>query len=159
MDATGVSERQTSAGLKLSVRRLLLNDYPSSLAWMFIVIFWLMSVFAPQARQLLAESWWIAFLVILAIALATVLMWRIHRASRLFQSGRVTEARITSVWVSQKGPITFDFAFDHEGHRVRTRMHVVRWKRKAALKRDQTVGVLYDPTHPTRAIIARLFQA
>jgi hypothetical protein len=146
--------------MKLSVRKLILYDYPSCGAWIVISVLWLTSVASRDARQALAQgSGYFVFLSLVTILPSAVVVWRIYRASRLFRSGHVAAGRITAVWVALKGPTTFDFAFDHEDRRIRAKMHVMGWRKVQALKRGQTVEVLYDPTHPARAIISQLFQA
>jgi hypothetical protein len=146
--------------MKLSVRKLILTDYLSCGACIMISVFWLMSLLIPEERQtLFRDPGWIVWLGIVTALLSAVIVWRIYRASRLFRSGQVAAGHITTVSVGLKGPNTIDFAFDLEGRRVRARMYVMGWKKVPALKRGQTVDVLYDPAHPTRAIIPLLFQA
>jgi uncharacterized membrane protein len=144
--------------MRLSVRKVLLHDYPSSLAWMGISSLWLIGVLFPDNRRLIAQSsGFTAFLIISTLLLFVVLVWRLHRASRLFRRGTVATARITMVWAPWRGPFTYDFEFEHEGHPVRARMHLARWRIKATLTHDQRVDVLYDPAHLTRAVIAQFF--
>jgi hypothetical protein len=151
--------------MKLSIGKTLLNDYPSTLAWIVIAASWLIPALLPDARRLAAQdSGYIAFLIVVTVLLSAVLAWRLHRISRLFHSGLIAAAHITSVWVPFRGPITFYFAFEHEGQHIRARMHVagwkvVSWKRVPAYKRGQDVKALYDPAHPSRAVILQLFEA
>lgn len=147
-------------GMTLSVRKVILNDYPSSLAWMLIASLWLLGVPLPENRRLLAQTpGFVVFPIVATLSLFAVLVWRVRRMSRLSRSGRQTPALITGVWVACRGPITFGFSFEHEGRRIRARMHVARWKRVPALKRGQSVEALYDPAHPTRAVISNLLRA
>jgi uncharacterized membrane protein YhdT len=150
----------TSADRKISVRRVLVNDHLSSLAWMLIVMFWFLSVLLPEERQSLVDrGGWLEFLIIVTVLLSAALVWRIHRASTLFRFGRVATARITWVSVAIKGPITYNFKFELEGRWVRAHMNVVGWKRKPVFKQRAEVEVLYDPARPTRAIIPYFFRA
>jgi hypothetical protein len=150
----------TSVDRKISVRRVLLNDNASFLAWMLASALWLPLLVLPDGRQILARGdglWELP--VILTLLLCAVLLWRMRRASRLFRFGRVATARITWVSVAMKGPITYNFKFELEGQWVRAHMNVVGWKRKPVFKQRVEVEVLYDPARPTRAIIPYFFQA
>lgn len=156
---------QLLGDLKPSTRKVILNDYPASLAVMMIL-----GVLGLCAAQLLSRRPFVMdpmgsdfpvglFLTTLAVSFAAVLIWRLARVLRLFRSGRVTTATIISVVVSLRGPVTFDFAFEDGGHHIRARMHVVGWKTVQSLKQGDPAEVLYDPARPRRAIIARFFQA
>ena len=145
--------------MTLSVRKFIAHDYPASLALLFILSFWLIGVLFPDNRRLLTQEIpFAAFAVMWTGVWSILLSWRLLRLLRLFRIGRVAMARITVVFVPRRGPFTYNFAFDHEGHRVRATMHVFRMRLAASLKRGQTVHALYDPTQPTRAVILELFE-
>jgi hypothetical protein len=151
--------------MKLSIRNTLLNDYPSTQAWMVILCFWLIPALIPDERRLVTQGTrFIWFSIFVTGLLCPVLLWRLYRASRLFRLGRIAAAHITNVWVASRGPITFYFAFEYEGRSIHARMRVsgwkvVGWKSVPAFKRGQNVEALYDPADPSRAIILSLFQA
>jgi hypothetical protein len=147
--------------MTLSVRRILWNDYPSSIAWMFMVSVWLIGALIPEYRPLLTQLPFMLFLIAWTLLWSSVLVWRLQRAFRLLRSGRVAPARVTRVYWGgwRRGPFTYAFAFEHDGGRVRARMHVARMSWRPALVRGQRVDAAYDPKHPTRAIILQLFQA
>ena len=148
-------------GMTLSVRRILWYDYPSSIAWMFIVSIWLIGALIPDFRPLMTQPVFMLFLIAWTLLWSLVLVWRLHRAFRLFRSGCVAPARVTQVYGGgwRRGPFTYTFAFEHDGRRVHGRMHVARMSWRPALMRGQCVDAAYDPTHPSRAIILQLFQA
>ena len=151
--------------MKLSIRKTLVHDYPAVLALSAIAGLWLVPIWdAVDRRAAAQDSGLLPFLFATTVPLVAVVLWRLHRASRLFRVGCVAAASITSVQVSRRGPITFCFAFEHEGEHIRARMRVadwkfVRWKRVPAFKRGQSVEALYDPARPSRAIILQLFQS
>ena len=149
------------SGMKLSVRRILWYDYPSSIAWMFIVFIWLIGALIPDFRPLMARPVFTLFLIAWTLLWFLVLVWRVRRAFRLLRSGCVAPARVTQVYGGgwRRGPFTYAFAFDHDGRRIHARMHVARMSWRPALERGQSVVAAYDPTHPSRAVILQLFQA
>jgi uncharacterized protein DUF3592 len=146
-----------------SVRRFLAHDYPASLALLFIVGAWLPGALLPGGRRLFShESRFAAFLVIWTGIWSILLGWRLLRLLRLFRIGRIAPARVTVVWVPRwpgRGPFTYNFEFDHHGRSVRARMHVFRMRVAPSLESGETVQALYDPTHPTHAVILELFNA
>ena len=146
--------------MTLSYRRVLVNDYPSSLAWMIPAATWLCFALFPDGRRMLAHdpSGALSFLIILTGMFSLILVWRLRRAVRLFRFGRIAPAHVTTVYAPRSGPFTYGFAFEHEGDRVSARMNVARWRRAPALKRGQSVQALYDATSPRRAIILEFFQ-
>jgi hypothetical protein len=147
------------AGMTLSFRKVLVNDYPAFLAWMIPAATWLCFALLPDGRRMLAhDPGAVRFLIILTGAFSPILVWRLHRALWLFRFGRIAPAHVTTVSTPWRGPFTYYFAFEHDGQRIRARMHVARWRRAPALKRGQNVQALYDPTSPRRAIILQFFQ-
>jgi len=147
-------------GMTLSFRKVLVNDYASSLAWVIPVATWLWFALLPDGRRMLAhDPGAVRFLIILTGVFSSILVWRLHRALRLFRFGRIAPAHVTTVWTSWRGPFTYDFAFEHDGHHISARMHVARWRRAPALRQGQDVEALYDPARPKRAIILQVFQA
>lgn len=149
--------------MKLSVRKFLVHDYPASLASLLIIGVWLLGVLLPDGRMLLTQDrGFLAFVVTWTGIWSLLLIWRLRRLLRLFRIGRTATARITVVWVPAwpgRGPFTYSFAFDHQGSRVCTNMHVFRMRTAPSLARGQTVQALYDPAEPTRAVILELFAA
>lgn len=143
------------------MRRILWYDYPSSLAWMFIVSFWLIGALTPNFRPLMAQPVVVIFLIAWTLLWSLILIWRLHRAFGFLRSGCVAPARVTQVYGGGfgRGPFTYEFAFEHDGRRIHARMHVTRTRWRPALKRGQSVDAAYDPAHPSRAIILQLFQA
>ena len=145
--------------MTLSIRKVLVNDYPSFLAWMIGAVIWLFFALLPDGRRMLARDPGIVrLLIILTGVFSSILVWRLHRVLRLFRLGTIASAHVTTVWTPLRGPFTYNFAFEHDGHHISARMHVVRWRRTPALKRGQDVQALFDPTKPRRAIILEFFQ-
>jgi hypothetical protein len=146
--------------MTLSVRRILWYDYPSSIAWIFIVSIWLIGVVIPDYRPLMTQPGFMLFLIGWTLLWSLVLVWRIQRAFRLLRSGCVAPARVTEVYGGgwSRGPFTYAFAFEHDGRCVHACMHVARTSWRPALTHGQRVDVAYDPTHPSHAIILQLFQ-
>jgi hypothetical protein len=154
--------RDSLGGMTLSVRKVLLHDYPSSLAGMGIPGFWIAFGLLPSMSQedrqvLLDHPRLIFFPIVVTVLLSIVVAWRLRRTSRLLRSGRAS-ARVTQVYGGgfSRGPFTYYFAFEHDNQLIHALMHVTRWRWRPALHRGQVVDVAYDPTHPTHAIICSL---
>lgn len=148
--------------MTLSVRKAFVHDYPTSLASLFIVGVWLVTLLADGPRTLTRDSGLASLLAVWTGIWLALIGWRLQRLFRLFKIGRVAPARVTVVWSPRwpgRGPFSYNFAFNHEGRSVRATMHVFRMRVVPSLKRGEAVRALYDPTQPTRAIILELFEA
>ena len=144
--------------MTFSTSKVILTDYQSAMAATVCSATW---VYAFLDQGILHSPAAIIFLIIVTGPLLPLLIWRIRRVSRLCSSGRAVEARIVRIWRGGyiRGATEIDFAFEHEGECIRTEMFLMGWKSVLALKRGQTVEVLYDPMHPKRAIVKQFFQA
>ncbi len=144
--------------MSFSIRRFIWTDWPALGAAVGIPIFWAIHVAFPYLRQGAQSSPSVILPVVATGGLAAVVLWRIRRVSHLFAVGRVAAARIILLSISRdRGRL--EFAFEHEGHLVRSWTPVHKCKAVLALQQGDIVEALFDPARPTHAIIRHLYEA
>jgi len=146
------------AFMKPRISRVVWTDWPALFSAVAIPIIWLICILFPFMRrgvQPLAPH-----LLILATSIsilaALALGWRIVRIQRLFRHGHSTTGRITRIQTAKdRGRVEFSFELSGRSFDSWTPVHKNR--QVLALRENQEVEILVDPTQPKNAIIRHLY--
>ena len=143
--------------MKYSLRKTISTDWPALAASWGIPIIWAIHFGFPYLRPTaLPLSLW--FPTSISVALITWLVWRISRVARLFAHGRLASGQVTRLSiVKDRGRL--EFTFEHQGKLICTWTPIHKTKAVLSLAPGAIVEVLFDTSHPTRAIVKHLYAA
>lgn len=143
--------------MKYSLRKVISTDWPTLAATLGIPIIWAMHFgFLYLRPTVLPLPIW--FPVAISAGLIAWLVWRIRRVARLFAHGQVISGRVTYLSIA-KDRGRLEFAFEYQGKLISTWTPVHKTKAVLALAPGAMVEVLFDTSHPTRAIVKHLYAA
>ena len=144
-------------GMKYSLRKVISTDWPALAATLGIPIIWAIHLGFPYLRPTaLPLSIW--FPAVISAGLIAWLVWRISRIARLFAHGQVTSGQVTHLSIA-KDRGRLEFAFKYQGKLISTWTPIHKTKAVLSLAPGAIVEVLFDTSHPTRAIVKHLYAA
>lgn len=140
--------------MKLSLQKILWNDWPALALAVAIPIIWIIAVVFPHIRSGAEFNSMIA--VIVSTLCIILLIARILSIRAIWNSGAVTEGRVVAVRiVKDRG--RFEYEYEVEGAKVFTWRAVHKSKHVLGFRPGDSVTVAYDPANPKRSIVRELF--
>lgn len=141
--------------MKYSLSKVLTTDWPTLAASLGIPIIWGIhfgfTYLRPTEFQL---SLWLPASI--SVVLCIWLVWRISRVARLFAHGQLAVGQVTRLSLA-KDRGRLEFAFEYQGKPISTWMPIHKTKAVLSLVPGSVVEVLFDASHPTRAIVKHLY--
>lgn len=140
---------------KPSLFRIISNDYPSLLAFLFPIIFWVFTAYFFYGGD---SSYDFFFMLSAGITLVAipVLIWRYRRIASVFEDGMETLGTIQTIYFF-RGRGRVEYAYTFQGQKYASGNAINRTKYTRALTHGQSVTVFIDPENPKRAFIKEIY--
>ena len=140
--------------MKLSLRKILWNDWPALALAVAIPIIWIIAVVFPHIRSGAVFNPQIA--MIASAACLILLIARILSIRAIWNSGVVTAGRVVAVRII-KDRGRFEYEYEVDGTKVIACRAVHKSKQVLDFRPGDSVTVAYDPANPQRSIVRELF--
>lgn len=138
-----------------SLFRIISNDYPSLLAVLFPVVFWIFTAYFFYGGDASAELFLLLSAGMTVVAIP-VLIWRYRMVASVFEDGMETPGTIQSIhFFRGRGRVEYIYTF--QGQKYASGNAVNRTKYTRDLSGGQSVTVVVDPENPKRAFIKEIY--
>lgn len=140
---------------KPSLFRIISNDYPSLLAALFPIIFWIFTAYFFYSGDSSAKL----FLLLstgMSLVGTPVLIWRYRMVASVFEDGMETPGIIQTIYFF-RGRGRVEYVYTFQGQKYASGNAINKTKYTRVLRDGQSITVFLDPENPKRAFVKEIY--